>query len=162
MGCARQAYQRFSRRNRTLATERLQQHVRLTAPASLTAALAEAERTEVILGDTLKPPPHRRVAALEVEEEEALKQTTATSTEGSVPELLLLQWPRECYCCGRPGHIARHCPEAVSHRDKQQPAGNAQWTVPGGTHPPPSPSKERRPTSGLAGRHRGSPCDLPS
>lgn len=98
---------------RGLRPERLREHIRLHSPATLTAALIEAERVEHVLGVTTRPHGTRqrvnKVDCEESDDEESARQVTPAPVRQ--PRRLSRRQPTEgCYRCGAPGHIARYCP----------------------------------------------------
>ncbi|KAG5277106.1 hypothetical protein AALO_G00113590, partial [Alosa alosa] len=96
---------------RGIHPERLKEHLRLSAPSSLSAALAEAERVQNIFRTTESRHWVRQTSLEENGEElEVTRQTTAQP-----PQRRPREWKRPasgdgCHRCGEPGHIAWYCP----------------------------------------------------
>ncbi|KAK0130618.1 hypothetical protein N1851_034899 [Merluccius polli] len=121
---------------RGLAPPRLGQHVRLTRPPTLGAALDEAERAEQELSDhpSLQPPgasrPRVRQAALcepEEDGEEVCQAWTPTKRPRQrppPPDRRASGGDRRCFRCGEPGHLARDCPAPAPRPRPLRPAGN--------------------------------------
>lgn len=115
---------------RGLQPERLREHIRLHAPKTLTAALAESERVEHVLstGDRSTNTRYRvRQAAYEGRDDEEVTRQ-ATTTPPKQPQRgtrrTAGQPTERCYRCGEPGHIARHCPAPAPRSPVPQPPLN--------------------------------------
>lgn len=103
-----------------LTPERLQQQVRIAKPASLDAALHEAERLELILGtkpnETQANTP--RVRAADDEDSEEVRWVQRN------PNRQREQRERRCFRCDEPGHFARDCIAPAPKARAPQPTGN--------------------------------------
>lgn len=115
---------------RGLQPERLREHIRLHAPKTLPAALAESERVEHVLSTGNRPTDTRyRVcqAAYEGSDDEEVT-CQATTTPLKRPQRgsrrTAGQPIERCYRCGEPGHIARHCPAPAPQSPAPQPPLN--------------------------------------
>lgn len=109
---------------RGLTPERVRQHVRLASPLSLTEALREAERAEVVFSprpmQTRMQPPRPLVRMADYEHTEEVYQASSyqVQPQGGHPRPRQRNRPADCcYRCGEPGHIARNCP-APAPKDK--------------------------------------------
>lgn len=123
-----------------LTPEWLRQHVRLAMPQTLSEALCEAERVEVVISmprsGQQRPSilqPHVRMTDYEAAEVEEVCQVRPPSPQPQRWRTLARRRPPQptdrCYCCDEPGHIARNYPAPAPKARANQPAKNDRGVV---------------------------------
>ena len=116
-----------------LTPERLKEHLRIKAPATLQGALEEAERVETVLTPHRSARPQVRQADIDDNESEDEGGTVRRAQPSSTPPPGPRQFPARprtrqftdaCYRCGEPGHRARVCPAPAPRQPNPPQSGN--------------------------------------